>query len=523
MKKASRIICIVLCFIMLLCVCACGEGGGKKSGEKKTMTLGTANTFLGNFLYGQDAGQCDSAISLVFDYVFEIDPITKEVSSKVLTDWHYEDDLTFVCTIRPGVTFSNGVEATAEDVLWSVGEFFDRHKFDTIFGPLNMEKSHVKEDDKYTAVFVFDGPYGPGLIQNFLVLYNKAWCQEKGWDSEDWYYNPLGSGPYKCAEYVTDSLIRLELRDDYWDKQEYTVDTWIIKYYPDSSTMFMDLQLGELDLCTGIGDTDYTNYKKSPIEGIKLHSVDLNDVQYFALAYKYNEAFSNINVRKAIAHAVDWDAVGEMGHGEWYVQPQSMVTKSSPYHIDVGHYEYNPELAKQALADSGYKPGELEFRMFTMQNPAYKAMGEGIQYYLDQIGIKLNLEFGDIASVIGAWLGPNGTEVGFQNNPIGTMVGEPQLCWSPMMINYAPFQHTVCTDAKFNELAEAALLTVDQNVRKANYAEAQQYIFDNYLTFPISEYAGAVAYRDGAFPDDVVAHNAYSLMGFNLRTMSLAR
>ena len=55
-----------------------------------------------------------------------------------------------------------------------------------------------------------------GLGAMTLPIVCKEWCQEVGWDSEDWWNDPVGSGPYYVDEFVTGSHVTFKLKDNYW-------------------------------------------------------------------------------------------------------------------------------------------------------------------------------------------------------------------------------------------------------------------------------------------------------------------
>jgi ABC-type transport system substrate-binding protein len=477
---------------------------------------------LGSFQFASTNSQNDTFCPLVFDYVFIGDPTTKEMTSTVLDKWYYENDTTFVCVLKDGVTFSTGDKATSEDVLYSVLNLYERNSpFLNLFGTLNPSKCMTRDDK--TAVFVFDSPWGPGLSLMDIFLYNKAWCQKVGWDSPEWYSNPVGSGPYKVAEYVSDDHATFELRDDCWDKQDYTVDTWIVRAYPDLGTMFIDLQVGKIDLACGLSMDDYGKYKDSPPEGLTIKQVSQHDIEYLTMTIMANPKFEDINIRKAIAFGVDWDAIGQMGHGDLWKKPTSMVSADSPYHIDIGSYPFDTEQAKKILADAGYKPGDLEFVFTTFESEANKNMTEGLQFYLQQIGIKLDISFVDLATYLAKSMEPESfSDFGWSSNPLGSITGDPQKSW--VMLSPVPYlPNAGIKNQEFLDLVKKALNTIKPEERKAAYAAAQQSLFNNFDTMPITDVQSAIAYKTGAFNETLLDESIIRPDAINLRHLSIAK
>ena len=563
MKKVKIILCMLLALVMMLSLLACnkteqpgnepqsstesgsgssagsspasnaGSSSGANSGSSpasgsetepqtitrpSSITIGT--TDLGRFLDGASPQQNVTACDGVYDSLFLIDPKTKQPYSEILEDWYFEDDYTFVMVLKSGITFTNGDEAKAEDLLFSVTQHFERRSsFIRWIGDLDVDACYT--EGEYTAVLKYNEPFGPGIWCNILYLFDKSWCAQVGWDSEDWYSNPNGSGPFKVAEYVNDEYIRLVLKDNYWNaaNESFAVQEWIIKKYPDQGTMTMALERGDIAFC-GLQVTDYNLMNNMSDSGIGVRVISAGSNQNFHLSGFENPVFYDINVRAALAYGVDWAAIGEMYMGELYRQATSCVISDSLFYLNVGPYEYDPEKAAQLLSDGGYKDGDIHIKYFTLDGPDYKAVAEAFQYYCQMLGIVVDIEFGDPSAAFARWVQDGNSDVGIMTYGAGSANSDPHHGLAHFYNKGNTWVY--CQDDEARELGLAALRAVDFETRKQLYYEFQQMVKDRYLIFPIYENMVLIGYRTETFTEqemnDFVIHPRY----MRLHYLSLA-
>lgn len=525
----KRALTLLLSLCMLFSLAACSSTEPQDSDTPSSNTPGTSETSfdgtlrvgvsdaLGNFLKGSAMGESYVGNFLVYDCIFYHDTETKEVYSHILEDWYYEDELTFVMKLKNNVFFSNGDQATAEDIIFSFTNYAERQAMTaSIFATVDAAACYCEDD--LTAVIKFTSPWGPGVTTVDPPLFNKSWCEEVGWDSEDWMNNPCGSGPYKVTEYTTDYRIVLELREDYWgDETMYNpaIKTIIVNYYPEVSTLFIDLQTGALDLALNIAEADYSRALEG-IEGIAVERVSTFEVEFLCMDEK-NPYLSNEDMRKAIAYGVEWDVVADAGFGTLYDPATSIINSRSPYYTEEAGFPYDPDLARQYLESSGYAGEEITFKFVAMADADQQNMSEAFKFYMSELGLNVNLEFYDFGTAIQTWLSEGGTDFNFQESATGSPSAEVYISLNALMQGYGAFPITTVEDATFNDLAAKLMGTIDTDERISYAHQLQDYNQEHCLVIPMLE--GYYAY---GYNSNVIASCDFdSAIAANLRNITL--
>lgn len=530
MVKMKKMLTMLLAATMSLSLVACGSssssGGtdtasGNQSGIEsgsavESFTVGTGNV-LGTFMPASSNETSYPGSYLVYDTLFSWDK-DGNIYSDILKDWHYEEDgTTFVMECRDDVYFANGDQMTGEDVLYSVKNLVDRQTVvASNYSTIDWDNSYVS-DDGFTVYLANTSEFGPGIMNmGVLFLLDKSWCDENGFDDlEAWTQSPNGSGPYEVVEYVTDSHITLQKRDDYWGDYTDGPETFTINYYADTSAMYMALEQGEIDMALNIAESDYERAVEDDSIGVK--ETYEGDVILMSMDTENNEYLADENVRLAIAYGVNWEEVAESARGELGEVATSVVTQKSSYYSNVGTYEYNPDLAKEYMEKSGYVADgstvNFTLNMITVDQEVKKNSATVIQYYLQQLGIDLQTEFKDFSAAIEVWNTPGGTDLNFQDTDTGSIVGEPYFALAKFASEADPTSTIGIKDKTFNELFMDGTMTTDEEQRAAKYEELQQYCHDSAWIIPMYESVDAIAYN----PDVVAECNLYSSVNANPR------
>jgi len=543
MKKFNKVLCILLALVTIISLTACSTkttnpgttnvpapNTGTSSGDTpsgvadpdrgKVIRIGV--TDLGRFLAGIAPSENQSACDIVFDTSFKVNPTTKEIESDYFKEWYWEDDNHFVCKMYDNIYFSNGDHATAEDALFSYYSHIERGSNYLNETFIDWDKTEIRDD--YTLVFYCEKK-NRAISRMPIYLLDKKWAESlaDGWADQAWYY-PVGSGPYECVEYVYDDHMVLKLRDSYWkrDISEYHVQEYQIKAYSDMSTMYMELESGNIDLCE-VSSADYSRFLKNGSEG-KPFNVILRStgvVYYINFAWLDNPIWKNEDLRMALAYGIDFESLGILMKGDTYMPANSIIPSDSPFYVDVGKREYNPELAREYLAKAGYGPGQLTLKATLMDTPIYKSFGQGIAYYFEEMGINLDIQYADVSAAIANWVVPGNNDFGMMYSISGSDTMSV-LDSIQQAAQQGGVSWTYVDDDHFQELYGVLKYQWedDEAVKKAS-TEIQQYTFDHAIILPICASTTMIGYNTNVLTEEQVRGFLYNPTIYKLSHASI--
>jgi peptide/nickel transport system substrate-binding protein len=174
----------------------------------------------------------------------------------------------------------------------------------------------------------------------------------------------VGSGPYMLEKWTTGQEVVLKRKENWWgDKYASERDFWAfpkrikVKIINDNNTAFTALKDGQLDNYCAIPAKDFKELEKNDkfLQNFNLNKVDRLTYSFIGLNTR-NEKLKDVNVRKALAHAVNRDKINEiLAFGE-SKKTESFVHNTQPhYNKDLKEYEFNINKSIELLEASGWK------------------------------------------------------------------------------------------------------------------------------------------------------------------------
>ncbi|MHA6627280.1 ABC transporter substrate-binding protein [Pseudonocardia sichuanensis] len=302
------------------------------------------------------------------------------------TEWAWEDDgHTLALSLREGVTFHDGTPFDAEAVRANI----ERAK--------TVEGSSVSADLASIATVEVVGPHTVRLrlsernsmLLGLLSHRAGAMVSPTAFDDPDLDLAPVGTGMYRVREYRPNDTIFYERNDDYWDESVVGVRHLELRILPDEVTRMNALRTGEVDLALLSGRLVP---EAEALPDITVH----RGVTLTYLVLYLNRArseFDDPRVRQALNHAIDRRSIAEgiyFGAAQPTVQPfpEGYFAHDPDYPGD--HYAYDPERARQLLAEAGLAGG-FEFEMLVTALGTYVQVGEAVQNMLAEIGVTANI------------------------------------------------------------------------------------------------------------------------------------
>ena len=221
-----------------------------------------------------------------------------------------DDGLTYTFHLVKNAKFHNGDPVDAEAVRWSFERTLKLGKGPAWMLNAFLKAEHVSAPDAHTVVFELDRPFAPFtsfLPWWFVMNPKQVMANEVDGDmGQKWLIdNEAGSGPYKLRRVEHGTLYELERVQDYWKGRKGELGGIIYKLIRESAAQRAALIKGEADLVTGLSPDEFDQLTK--MDGM----VTSTEPALTAFGIKFNtqgEKTSDVNLRKAVAYAFDYDA-----------------------------------------------------------------------------------------------------------------------------------------------------------------------------------------------------------------------
>jgi peptide/nickel transport system substrate-binding protein len=336
-----------------------------------------------------------NAVVNVFDKMVAIAPDGKKIPG--VASWQIIGDGKIIeFTLKQGVKFSNGDPLTTKDAEFS---FNRKWELDPELKSEMAGFQKLEVVDDYTIRFYFEKPnviFLTTSCPSMFVIASKAYYDRVG--EEAFAKNPVGTGPYKVAAWELGQYIDLVPNEYYWGEKP-QVDNAHIVVATDASTRIAMLRAGEVDL---IMDTLLPNV--ADLEKAGFHKVISSEANGYALEFSTlnpNSPWADKRVRQAMAYAIDREALCKnLFFGIATVVPW-LGKDELGYDPTLEPYNYNPDKAKQLLAEAGYPNGfdmPLYVGAFTSD---MKNIAEYVASVLKAVNVNCKVEVQDIPTFIG--------------------------------------------------------------------------------------------------------------------------
>ncbi|HPK16291.1 MAG: Heme-binding protein A precursor [Firmicutes bacterium ADurb.Bin248] len=303
-----------------------------------------------------------------------------------------EDGKVYTFKLRGDVFFHNGDPVKASDVAFS----FNRALTKPDVSSFASKVVEAKAVDDATVEVYLETPYAPFLVNlcNIFILSERE-VTEQG-EAFGTQISTAGCGPYMMTALDNDVKWTLEAFPQYY-RGEAAIK--YINYIPiaDAAATIIAFEAGELDWI--IGDTtSFQSFAADP--KYKTEAMLANHCNWLAVNPDANDALANGDVRKAIAYAIDKEALnyaafdGLAGIADYLENPDYNIgaPRSSV------KYNYDPEKAKQLLAQAGYADGVDIGTLMYASSGYWPKLAQVIQANLAAVGIQCELEAGELAS-----------------------------------------------------------------------------------------------------------------------------
>jgi peptide/nickel transport system substrate-binding protein len=392
---------------------------------------------------------------------------------------------TITFKLKQGIKFHDGTDFNAEAVKWNI-EQYQAAKRPEVQGIQSMDvvdaatlRLNLAEWD---STLLNSVAYYVRIISPAAVAKNgKEWAAK----------NPVGTGPFQFVSSERETSTKFKKNEQYWQKGKPYLDAIEYSYIQDRNTAANVFRTGGSDVLTLMDPEVYQELEKSG-----KYATHTNDDVFGALGIGImfdsanpNSPFANVKVRQAAMYAVDKKAIiDSVLFGFGTVTNQWNTSSTWSYNPDVKGFPYDPEKAKQLLAEAGYPNG---FKTKLTTEPGKVKIMTAIQSYLAKVGIDAQLvtvDLGKLTALAGdKWdgmlyfpmlLGPAAT-VQLRN-----MFGQNGTLYAKNIIH---------PDKVEQLLAEARTAPDFESEKKAVHALQQAIFEENAIAFPVLRLKAGIA------------------------------
>ncbi len=401
-KRLSRIRAMMLAMLMVLSLAACGSGNKDKTdgGSGTPSGSGSYKDTL-TWCQGSDVTSLDPhqgketpAVQVtcqIFDTLVVVNPETGELEPQIAESWEQTDDVTYVFKIREGVKFHDGSEVTAADVKFSLERAINSAAVSYIVDFIES----VSDNGDGTVTIKTKYPYGPALRNlaiPFAAIVPKALVEA---DEANFILNPVGSGPYQFVEWKQGDHITMKAFDDYYAGKAAT-ENLIMRVVPENAQRSIALETGEVDLAYGLSVNDIPKVEDNP----DLVANVISSLSCTYISFNLNKApFDNPLVREALSIAIDRQAIVDTINSGVGEPADAIIAPGVFGYYSTGVPEYNPERAKELLAEAGY-PNGFSTTLWVNENQGRIEICQAIMAMLMDIGVECKLESMEFGSYI---------------------------------------------------------------------------------------------------------------------------
>ena len=516
-----RLIAIVLCLVMVLALAACGggtetpsspattaapsgQGGGTPStaapspggsdtpAKRDSLSIGTTVDY-GTLNCTQTGGDAFTYLMCVNETLWEMD-LDGTLYPKLAESWEWVADDHMVVHLRQDVTFSNGNKFNVEDVLFTMQANKD--------GPPNYSQPRVQTTDfertKAIDEFTLDWYLKAPSVLHWTVGSDMPILDKESYSEETAATRPIGTGPYVVTDYVVNSYIQMERRDDYWGELP-AIKNLTFRVLAEPSQRVNAVETGLVDIAPiAMADVEYVK----SLDNVQLRTRSGSSWLAMGFNISADGKLADPDARFAIMAAIDREAIASLVYYNLAYVMNSPFTAANIDHEErfekMGPYGtgFNLEKAKE-LADKSGLTGQT-IVLANNGSTEHIAAAEMVQSMLEKIGVTVQINSYDTASFSEVQQDKTLYDITLRNGMC------PNMRVGDNLVNAVKFNKIWCIPenwandhgARFFEIHESSLTTIDDSARSEILYELMGYYCETNPTFAICGWDNYTAYSN---------------------------
>ncbi|MDF9717069.1 hypothetical protein INN71_08850 [Nocardioides sp. ChNu-153] len=380
-----RVAALTAAAVASLTLAACG--GGSSSASESTLRFGLSAEPVTLTTGVWQGSATNFVLTLVHRGLMTLDE-SGELVPGLAESVETPDPTTYVFTLHEGLTFSDGSPLTAQNVKSSLEYYADPESGSTLIAGL-QDIAEITADSDTQVTITLAAPNNAFL--EYLAVPTAAIVPDASLNADT--PNNVGAGPFVLEDSQAGVGMTLAKFDDYYDAEDVALEEIDVSYYADGDARANALVSGDVDMIDyvtwenfdRVGDTDGVELaaQPGPFQYVQFNTVE--------------GPFADPLVREAVAHAINRDnalTAAFQSNGE---PLYGVVMPEDPALEGVGDdlWSYDPDRAKELLAEAGYPDGFSATLLATSQYTFLQDTALSVQQDLQAIGIDVTLDAPD--------------------------------------------------------------------------------------------------------------------------------
>ena len=453
---------------------------------KDSLVIAMASDILSMDPYKYDEGPTNQVMLHIYEAMLMQDADMK-FQPCLAESWETSDDgLTWTFHLRKGVKFHDGEEMDSADVLASIKTAMNPDS-PSAFSGYTSTFSKVEAPDAYTITITTETP-NPLMLFHVAQIYVLKQENVEGKTEEEISDVVVGTGRYKFVEQVKEDHLDLTANEDYWGE---VPEIKNVRFRPitNEATRTATMLTGEVDFTIDISVRDIDRLDGTDgisvlrQQGLREIYLNLDSREDSPLFPGQKNPMSDPKVRHAMYLAIDEDTIIKNIMNGCAFEMNSIIPENYVGYTPVEREAYDPEKAKQLLAEAGYPDG-FAIDMYAPNDTLSAGPATLVQQFLTQIGLKVDLQTVDF----GVWLdkakaGEIPIYLFWDSCPVIPDNVLKQFT-SESTINYIAYN-----DPEYDRIVAAAVEENDLAKKAELYNEAQKNIMDSGCLYTMTTYS----------------------------------
>jgi len=339
----------------------------------------------------------------IWDPMVFLDPFSGEIQPWLAESWNQVDDTTVDFKLKSGISFHNGRELTADDVVFSLDRLLDANQNEGLTAASTVAPlDHAEAIDPQTVRVISQdpNPFIDRLMSRLFILPKDEFAAAGS--AEAFFANPIGTGPFEYESFEPEGHLEVRAAETAWRTPKLAEVRF--QALTSEAARVQALQSGDADMIEGV-PPDQVSVLEG--QGFTIDSA-LQAANYALDAFGPADTPHAIKeVRQAIYHAIDWQSIVDNLYSGLAEVGNGLIGGSNSFgwENDSAPYEFNPQKSRQLLEAAGF-PNGFSTSMQASRGflPADVAAAESIVTFLRDVGIDSSLETLDFSTFVGFYV-----------------------------------------------------------------------------------------------------------------------